>query len=238
MGETYQGDIINEINKGIFLGDNYQKLNEAYDQGLGFVTRQINSRVNNENEVYFTTFTESIGIPNNVINNVKYLLNFADINPMSFGSYNIGLFADRGDFIKEYREEKLVRKHIATIIQTGYINFEGFIAYPKNLNKSDYPYFLNAETINKYYFMPYNMISRELETIYIFITSTSLNDLNDDFIRNHLYILMTRATIKLNIYVSDKQLYDSFKQKVNNILALDENQNNDSINDLVNDIEV
>jgi hypothetical protein len=91
-------------------------------------------------------------------------------------------------------------------------------------------------------FTPYELISREVRNIYMYLPhfvtiknnvivdegpegSRFLDSKNKtNFLLNQLYVLMTRATNKIFIYCENKQLNNFFKQRLNDYLTL----NNDN----------
>ena len=79
----------------------------------------------------------------------------------------------------------------------------------------------------------YELISREVESLYLKIPK-ELNlgvvkqpifrqTANGDIVRNwkkqHLYVLMTRATVRLAINIEDRALYDYFDRKLSMVRA-------------------
>jgi DNA replication protein DnaC len=87
-------------------------------------------------------------------------------------------------------------------------------------------------------FTPYELISREVRNIYMYLPHfvAIQNDViidqgseggrfldranNTNFLLNQLYVLMTRATNKIFIYCENKQLNSFFKQRLNDYLNL------------------
>ena len=91
----------------------------------------------------------------------------------------------------------------------------------KDLSRS-YKFFCAESIMPNYALSAYELISREVESVYLKIPwQINLNTLrapidgdSDDtaiWIKRHLYVLMTRATANLVINVEDKRLYEHFK---------------------------
>jgi hypothetical protein len=202
----------------IFLGDDYQRLNRSSDDGLKHI---LNKVLETDNIVKKYKFNNSVGVPPWVVKNVKFLLNAPEMkNPYPLGEYTIKIFDSQNKFLNAYDEETLSRKHLATI-QEPYKNFDDFgkyRSYPKRLINTNYPYFLNKETIGNYYFSPYEMISRELDTIYVFVRNNITVDDIKDYVMTQLYVLMTRSTISLNLYFENQDTRLFFEEKLEKIL--------------------
>ena len=84
---------------------------------------------------------------------------------------------------------------------------------------------MNSETVEKYYFSPYEMISRELDSIYIFLRENISPDVIRGYVLTQLYVLMTRATLSLNIYIENKETYKVFKERLNDLVWLEVTRN-------------
>lgn len=202
----------------IFLGDDYQRLRSSSDDGLKYILDRI---IETENSVKKYKFNNSIGVPPWIVKNVKFLLNAPEMkNPYPIGEYIINIYDTQNDFLKAYEKDSLSRKHLATI-QAPYTNFKDFgkyRAFPKSLINTSYPYFLNKETINNYYFSPYEMISRELDSMYIFVRRNISEESITEYVLTQLYILMTRATISLNLFFENQSTKKFFKLKLEKIM--------------------
>ena len=221
LGERYRLDerFINvDYHKHtILLGDDYQKLNPESDDGIHYINTKLND---SGKQIKKYQFESSIGVPSEIINSVKYLLGILDIvDTKPIGEYTIRLYEDKDAFIENYKSNTTHRKHLTTIQgqKRDYSDFAGFKAYPKKLQNNNYLYFLNSETVEKYYFSPYEMISRELDSIYIFLPENISPDTIRGYVLTQLYVLMTRATLSLNIFIENKETYKVFKERLNEI---------------------
>ena len=90
----------------------------------------------------------------------------------------------------------------------------------KDLSRS-YKFFCAEAIMPNYALSAYELISREVESVYLKIPwQINLNTLQapidgngtSTWIKRHLYVLMTRATANLVINVEDKGLYEFFKK--------------------------
>jgi hypothetical protein len=74
----------------------------------------------------------------------------------------------------------------------------------------------------------YELISREVECIYlklpkeidVRVIMQPIDDTNDDkrkWIKQHIYVLMTRATIRLVVNVENSELYRFFEERLDNV---------------------
>lgn len=221
LGEKYNlvnRMIISSSHKhSIFLGDNLQKLRADTDGGISYIKKIL---IENGKVLTLFKFTSSIGVPPEILKNIKYLLGDPTvIKPHLIGEYNIKIYDDKSKFLNDYKNDCHEKRHIATIHEPckNFSNIDSFRAFPKEFINSDYPYFLNKEIINKYYLSPYELISREVETIYVYIRNAVNPDNLEGFVFNHLYILMTRGTISLNIYCENNELKYYFHKRLKNI---------------------
>ncbi|MCL2746420.1 MAG: hypothetical protein FWE48_04975, partial [Coriobacteriia bacterium] len=80
-----------------------------------------------------------------------------------------------------------------------------------------FPFFTNTQIMPSYAFSAYELISREVESIYLHVPSyISVEDVllsihEDNWKKRHLYVLMTRATLNLVVNVESLQLFEYFK---------------------------
>ena len=236
MGRRYHllSKIIgNNHNVSIFFGDDNQRLNNYSDDGFNYIKETLNLEGYSFVEL---KFTESIGIPKRIIQNVRYLLgDDCVVTPCFKGEFEINIFDIKDEFLSSYANNKS-KKHLATIQCNGN-NFNSigkYNAYHKYYKNEDFAYFLNDKVINKYYLSPYELISRELETIYVYIRKNiDVKDLKG-FVFTQLFVLMTRGTISLNIYCENENLREYFETKYNEIVNFS-NKIDKNIDNYIND---
>ena len=243
--DEFKKILFNENQKTtILFGDDNQKLNPDYDKGLS----KIHSMIKDLNfREYF--FKNSIGIPPEILNNIKHLLNIGSGIPIqSSNNFIFYVTNDNEDFRKRFNEDKIQKKHYLCVglypFSNQYIKYSNgeIITYPKELNKADFPYLFNKEIISKYLLSTYEVISREIESVYLYLPEEISFDsdqnkitfkdkkckISEDFLINHIYTLMTRATMKLSILCKNASLYSYLNKEINDINIL----NKDS---LIND---
>lgn len=221
LGNQY--NIINEIMLSpnhittIFLGDNLQRLKPSSDDGIAYIKNKI---LENDKELMMFKFSSSVGIPPEILKNVKFLLSDPTIiSPHFLGEYEIKIYDDENSFLLAYEKDVHKNKHLATIHYPNY-NFKKigkYSAFPKELVNSNYPYFLNKQIIDNFYLSPFELISREVESIYVYIRDTITDKNLTGFAYFQLYVLMTRATISLNIFCQNKDLEIKFNEKLSQI---------------------
>lgn len=201
----------------VFLGDDYQKLKPDSDDGIVYI---IESLLETENNIKKYKFNKSIGMPPHMVKNIKYLLGLPEaVNPYPLGEYNIEFFSEEKEFFDSYEANVTQKKHIATI-QLPYYNHDPigkFEAYPKSLNNRNFPFFLNKEIVDKYYLSPFQMISREVECMYIYVRDNITLDKIYNYVLTNLYVLMTRATISLKMYFQNKETRQYFSERLKDI---------------------
>lgn len=221
--------IIKKPNISIFLGDDLQRLNPKHRSGFD----EIKTKLDRNNLIYYNYhFNESIGIPSNILNSIKYILFNDDIYKEDISSYSIELQNNAGDFKNNFDNENTNSKHYSYIASNdGDIPYNmkvlGLTIFPKE--KKSENYFLNKETQGRYVYSAYEMISREVEAMYLIIPNyityskdkgiydKSYDGLSREFLLNHLYVNMTRGTKKLVIYTEDYYLYEYLRNKINEI---------------------
>lgn len=216
----------------IFFGDDSQSLNHKYDLGIKNIIEQLHTF----NENYkIINFNESISIPTNVVKIINYLLGKTDDNCIEkLNDYNLEFYDNLNKFLSDYSEINNF-KHIVCPTPYKYnyeidIDSHSYVSLPYNYHR---PYFNIPEIRDKYILNTYRIISRELAYIFLYIPSdinynTKKNEityhnycLNKKFVINHLYTLMTRATLSLKIYCENKDLYNYFINRYKTINFID-----------------
>lgn len=221
----------------IFFGDDAQKLNPKYDQGFETIKECLADK--NYREYYFSS---PLGVPPEIIKNIRFLLGYSGTEPYSLNQFNLSIEKDPSAFIEKYLTDNLKKKHLVVPLIGNEQISELTIGSTtfKNISKSDMSnYLFNEETQNKYFLTAYSVISREIESVYLFIpkhinldedNTIQTSFYNDNsFLLNHLYTIMTRSTISLTICCEDQKLAELFNEKINAIGNVDpqEEQEND-----------
>ena len=212
--------ILKEPQTAILLGDDLQRLNHKKENG-GF--KEIKRKLSNWDIDYYNYyFSEAIGIPTYLVNSIKYMLSNDENYKDTLSDFNVVLTNELSNFVSDFKKEPTNKKHYSFI--PGVNLFEDSIELSKH-ELSFYPYdrsddyFLNSVYQTRYLFSTYEMISRELEVMYLYIPEVisysktrgiydSSGEVPQDFLLNHLYVNMTRATEKLVIYTKNKSLFE------------------------------
>lgn len=261
----YQGYVLAELDQldrilfdekqkhTILLGDDYQKLNPSYDEGLEKARNLLLEKNKNFREY---NFKKSIGISPEILDNIKSILdieNKKELKPTH--NFSICVTSESNKFFEEFNSDKSIKKHFISI---GLKELEGqklitdsfeLIEYPTILKQQDFPYLFNTEVVDKYLFSTYEVISREIESVYLFIPEQigynklsqkiefidPKNSKSNEFLINHLYTLMTRATMNLYLLCENLSLYEYFKEKFNYIDELNQNAMVDNVEE---DLEI
>lgn len=223
----------NKNNINVFLGDNLQKLNRVQDVGIKAIEKEIDDSGLTYKKYYFSY---SIGISNNVLYSIKYLL-FDNIpfRNQSLNKYGIYLFDSKEKFLHKYKNDDTFRKHMATVYM-GYCDYsvtiDGFDRWHRD-NLRNYHYFLDKDIKDHVMLTTYELISRELDTIYVYVPGTVYADdsglhyniaSSDEYMLNQLYILMTRAKGSINIYCENESAFAYLNARRNKLLNSEEPQ--------------
>lgn len=209
----------------VFFGDDWQRLNPKYDEGFNAIKELVNGR--NYREYYFR---EPLGVPPEILQNVRFLLSNNGIEPCAPNQFSISIQKEPGAFIDSYFCDEQKKKHLVVPIigNEGLesVNISGKVF--KNLkNGNRQRYLFDGEIQNNYFLNAYSVISREIESVYLYIPKFIYLDENfiiqtrfsndNSFILNHLYTLMTRATMSLKIYCEDEGLANYLNKKISTI---------------------
>lgn len=214
----------------LFLGDNLQKINKNYDKGISVIKNKI------RNLGYFYTqlyFDHSIGLSSNVLYSIKYLLfNNIPLGSQNINNYEINLFDNEYDFKSKYNNDKTFKKHMATI----YMGCKDYNETIKGFNRwhkdtfHKFHYYLDKDVKEFVMLTTYEVISRELDSIYIYLPKTVYADENglhyscegnDEYLLNQIYVLMTRAKGCINVFCENISAYNYLYSRYNNILSID-----------------
>lgn len=212
------------MESAVFLGDNLQKLNWHYDRGIDFITDYLEENNLEYNKYYFD---QSIGIPRNAVQAIKYLLfNNIEFENQSINTYEINITDNETSFLNAYKEDKLFKKHMTTIY-LGIGDFKTDLKGFKRMTLSEVngiPYFLNSQIKDNRILTTYEVISRELDAVYIVIPPEVYadeeglhyedNEELDEYLLNQLYILMTRGKISVNILCKNDTCYNYLKKRL------------------------
>ena len=221
----------------IFLGDSFQKIRPKYDTGLEGIIKICEEK----EEIYsLHLFDYSIGIPRNILQAARYLSFLSNLkSDILLNTFSINIFDSEDNFINKYRGDSCIKKHMATIY-IGNNDFNSTIKEFSRMHKriiESIEYFLDEDVKNNNILTTYELISRELDNIYIVLpkevgVNNNLivylpDNTKDEALRNQIYTLITRARGEVNILCQNNDLYKLLNSKVE-ILK----NNNDNLFDL------
>lgn len=209
-------------NKNIIFflfGDERQKI---YFTDIGY-KELIESR--NKTNLYSTKLTKYFRIDENTHRSIDFIFFNKKSNKEILYTENINIFNDSKTFFQNYKKNKST-KALTTIQFAEKQNFDqilkinGFSEATKNLNDR-YLFLHNKEYLKNKYFYAFDVISREIENIYIFVPDfikiDEKNNLYVDYpidnsykhiLLNQLYVLLTRGKNKINVFINNKEYYD------------------------------
>ena len=207
----------NNHNINVILGDNLQAINYKSDRGIEKIEKNIIEKKYDYTKYYFDY---SIGLASNILYSIKYLI-FNDIkfNNQNTNEYEINIFNNEREFIKKYINDSSYKKHMATVYMSNCDYDETITGFERwHVDRfKHYPYFLNNYVKEKVMITTYELISRELDDIYIYLPDTiSADDFGihyiirnrDLYLLNQIYVLATRAKGEINIYCKNPTTYN------------------------------
>lgn len=162
---------------------------------------------------------------------IKHIL-FIESNNKSCNkdnSYEINIFNDIDKFMKKFNQ--YLRKNSKLVMlttqlaNTELLNINKFLG--TNKLKKNISYLDSNEYLKSYYLSPYDVISREVDISFIFIDKNTklengriVNNLfknKMEFLKNQLYVLASRATKKLFVFIEDEEYYKFSLERKNKI---------------------
>jgi hypothetical protein len=222
--------------QSFFTGDNFQMLNSKYDQGIERISNLVKEKGQSLSKY---KLPESVGVPAEIGILMKYLT-----NPQAVGLKEVtSIWEKERDFemifiehnvnhlIALFDEDKSNKKHLASPMDYDWIQHEEIIKIDtcyrekpiiplQNHEKENFaykfPYFCNEEIMPNYLLSAYELISREVESLYIHIPNFKGRKLrHEEWYRKHLYVLFTRPTVKLVVNFDVKDEFNKIYEKIN-----------------------
>ncbi|MBQ6921192.1 MAG: DUF2075 domain-containing protein [Bacilli bacterium] len=242
-------DIVNCDNHvcTLFFGDDSQMLNPRYDQGFSAIKTVLGDK--NYREYYFAS---PLGVPPEIIKNVRFLLGYENTSPHPINQFSILIEKDANKFVDTYLNDQQTKRHLVVPVidnelSNGTLIGEHFFDNIKN--KEEPIYLFDSEIQKEYFLTAYSVISREIESVYLFLPKNIyLSDdnqisivgySNNRFLINHLYTIMTRTTMNLYICCEDEALGTSLSEKIDAIkseIEKDEDEDEQQQNDYDYDV--
>lgn len=218
--------ILMNSDQSFFTGDNFQMLNSKYDQGIEKISNAIQRR---KHSLTKYTLPESVGVPAEIGILMKYLTNpqavkFDEV-VMNWERKRdfeiIFIYRNVNQLIAFLDEDKSNKKHLASPLDYDWLKYgekiqidsyhrEKPIIPLQNHEKESFaykfPYFCNEEIMSNYILSAYELISREVESLYVHIPRfEKRKPQHDDWYRKHLYVLFTRPTARLVVNFDVKE---------------------------------
>lgn len=238
-------EILRHSDKLFLCGDDFQMLNPKYDQGIGAIEEIDGGGITR------LRLPGSIGVPAEVIELIKYLLDEHGL-PERSSRFEIQLLhRDDTGFVELFGADRSTKKHYAIPNNYGWYRTEPYIlrasAPTKNCTsecgpsckhqripmlpeslRERFKFFCSEAVMPNFALSAYELISREVESVYLKIpeeigvevvrrpmareSGRAGEDRN--WKKQHLYVLMTRATMRLVINVEDRALYEYLRERL------------------------
>lgn len=227
--------ILSHSKQSFFTGDNFQMLNSKYDQGIERISSEIKSQGKSLSK---HKLPESVGVPAEIGILMKYLTNPDAVNVeevinnwQAERKFEI-IFIERNvdQLIKLFDEDRSNKKHLASPMDYDWLNYDEKIhidtcyrdtpiislqSHEKENFAYKFPYFCNEEIMPNYILSAYELISREVESLYVHIPRfEKKGPQHEDWYRKHLYVLFTRPTSRLVVNFGIKEAFGKTNEMV------------------------
>ena len=233
--------ILMHSEQSFFTGDNYQMLNSKYDQGIERISNAIQEK---EQSLTKHTLPGSVGVPIEIGILMKYLTNPQAISIETVVEHweedrnfeIIFIESNVEQLITFLDEDQSNKKHIASPMDYAWLDYKEIIQidthqrehpiiplgeHEKEDFRYKFPYFCNEEIMSNYILSAYELISREVESLYVHIPKfKKMQPVLEEWYRKHLYVLFTRPTARLIVNYDDKEDFEEVNRVV---MALQEN---------------
>jgi hypothetical protein len=221
--------------QSFFTGDDFQMLNSKYDEGIERIREEIEKH---GQSLTRHSLPESVGVPAEIGVLMKFLTNPQAVavgevieNWGKERDFKI-VFIERdvNRLIQLLDDDLSNKKHLASPLNYDWVGFGERIEIDTHYRSkpiiplSDhekehfaykFPYFCNEEIMVDYLLSAYELISREVESLYIHVPKfKNKQPKHDEWYRKHLYVLFTRPTARLVVNFDVKEDYDQMKKLV------------------------
>lgn len=232
--------ILAHSSQSFFSGDSFQMLNSKYDQGI----EKINNIIQEKSQ-FLTKYMlpESVGVPAEIGVLMKCLTNPQAVevdkvvkNWENEREFEI-IFIERNaeQLIELLDGDRSNKKHIASPMDYDWLEYNEIIHidsprreksiiplkdHEKEHFAYKFPYFCNEEIMPNYILSAYELISREVESLYVHIPKFKRRKpIHEDWYRKHLYVLFTRPTAKLIVNFDVSEEFEQIKKIVDSIIG-------------------
>ncbi len=230
--------VLMHSSQSFFTGDNFQMLNSKYDQGIERISNAIQEKGQSLTKY---TLPESVGVPAEIGILMKCLTNPQEVaidtvvrNWEKERDFEL-IFIERNvnQLIAFLDEDRSNKKHLASPMDYDWLEYEEIIQIDtchrenpiiplKDHEKENFaykfPYFCNEEIMPNYILSAYELISREVESLYVHIPKFKrMQSIHVNWYRKHLYVLFTRPTARLVVNFEVKEEFEQIKKIVSTI---------------------
>lgn len=236
--------------QSFLCGDDYQMLNPIYDKGIRAIEEIAGMHITK------IALPDSIGVPAEVGRLMRYLLHEQPVPVRCSGFEVIILDNDDAKLVELFEADGSTKKHYAIPSNYGFYAEEPVISRAKCAKhkagdcepscehrkipmltmqlRKQFKFFCSEAIMPNFALSAYELISREVESIYIKLPSNIGLDVIKQPItqeatgtgnarnwkKQHLYVLMTRATMRLVISVENKGLYEDLSVRLGQVNSL------------------
>ncbi|MFZ4702307.1 MAG: hypothetical protein ACOYMG_19870 [Candidatus Methylumidiphilus sp.] len=237
--------IFENSRQSFLCGDDFQMLNPIYDQGIGPIERVAGKDISR------LKLPDSIGVPAEVGQLIKYLLGEHAIPERSSGFEIQLLYRDDIRFVELFEADGSTKKHYAIPSNSGFYRNEPYILKTKAKTvkctdkcgpycehkritmltedlRQKFKFFCSEAVMPNFALSAYELISREVESVYLkipeeidleIVRQPIARQLDNragrrNWKKQHLYVLMTRATMRLVVNVENRALYEDLSERL------------------------
>lgn len=151
----------------LFFGDDSQMLNSRYDQGFSVIKQRLSDK--DYREYYFS---DPLGVPPEVIKNVRFLLGFDNSSPHPINQFSISIEKDEKKFIDSYLKNEQRKKHLIVPVIDNEVSDSVVIgehSFMNTKNMEESFRLFDKDIQKEYYLSAYSVISREIEWVYLYL---------------------------------------------------------------------
>lgn len=243
-------ELVNNADQVVYVGDSNQMLNNIYDEGLPVILTELKAA---NKPIVEHKLPDSVGIETPLTELMQYLTigNVDFDNLVNLWSVEVRhditiINNNSSKLVEKLNSDPATTKHFATPVDhlwESYQEFETIMNNDVQITKLEkdfadtYPFFCNEEVMSSYMLAAYQLISRELESLYVYIPKMDYLQIEkdiqeqrkfrryeintfDQFIswyKKHKYVLFTRPTKRLVINIADEKEYLNYKDKIHKL---------------------
>lgn len=197
-----------------FFGDDMQSIRNV-DEGIKEIKKLFDNKF-----IYLYNLDKDYRLPKNVVKKLQFIFCLTEQkNRKTSSKYDVQIIDSFDEFINKFKFDN--SKRIITSIENCEISCklnerirDLDISYATKQLPNRKKFLYIPEIRNKYILYPYDVISREIENMYVYIPETiTLNEKNQLINKSNIYIrfleqlnvLLTRATKKLFVFIENEK---------------------------------